>query len=144
MESQVDLTICFFLSLFQVPSVFVSSYKEGIDRVRASKGRYAFLLESTANEYENTRRPCDTMKVGRLPSIILIETGPTGANLNSIGYGVATPFGSEWKDHINLAILALQERGELKKLENKWWYDRGECDQGITMVRLFLFYSREV
>ncbi|VDL69169.1 unnamed protein product [Nippostrongylus brasiliensis] len=56
-----------------------------------------------------------------------------GANLNSIGYGVATPFGSDWKDHINLAILALQERGELKKLENKWWYDRGQCDQGITV-----------
>ncbi|KAK5969723.1 Ligand-gated ion channel, partial [Trichostrongylus colubriformis] len=90
----------------QVPSVFVSSYAEGIERVRSHKGRYAFLLEATANEYENTRKPCDTMKVG--------------ANLNSIGYGVATPFGSDWKDHINLAILALQERGELKKLENKW------------------------
>ncbi|MCP9258471.1 AMPA receptor subunit GluR3A [Dirofilaria immitis] len=54
------------------------------------------------------------------------------SNLNSVGYGVATPFGSPYKDHINLAILALQERGELKKLENKWWYDRGECDQGIA------------
>ncbi|KAK6053608.1 Ligand-gated ion channel [Cooperia oncophora] len=96
-----------------------SSYAEGIERVRSHKGRYAFLLEATANEYENTRKPCDTMKVG--------------ANLNSIGYGVATPFGSDWKDHINLAILALQERGELKKLENKWWYDRGQCDQGITV-----------
>ncbi|KAK6742564.1 hypothetical protein RB195_010055 [Necator americanus] len=103
----------------QVPSVFVASYAEGIERVRSHKGRYAFLLEATANEYENTRKPCDTMKVG--------------ANLNSIGYGVATPFGSDWKDHINLAILALQERGELKKLENKWWYDRGQCDQGITV-----------
>ncbi|GMT18942.1 hypothetical protein PFISCL1PPCAC_10239, partial [Pristionchus fissidentatus] len=101
----------------QVPSVFVSSYAEGIERVRSQKGRYAFLLEATANEYENTRRPCDTMKVG--------------ANLNSIGYGVATPFGSDLKDPINLAILALQERGELKKLENKWWYDRGQCDQGM-------------
>ncbi|CAJ0578496.1 unnamed protein product, partial [Mesorhabditis spiculigera] len=103
----------------QVPSVFVSSYAEGIERVRTSKGRYAFLLEATANEYENTRKPCDTMKVG--------------ANLNSIGYGVATPFGSDWKDHINLAILALQEKGELKKLENKWWYDLGQCDAGIPM-----------
>uniref|UniRef100_A0AC34QBS5 Glutamate receptor 1 n=1 Tax=Panagrolaimus sp. JU765 TaxID=591449 RepID=A0AC34QBS5_9BILA len=102
----------------QVPSVFTSSYAEGIDRVRNHKGRYAFLLEATANEYANTRKPCDTMKVG--------------ANLNSVGYGVATPFGSEWKDQINLAILALQERGELKKLENKWWYDRGQCDQGIS------------
>ncbi|CAI5446210.1 unnamed protein product [Caenorhabditis angaria] len=103
----------------QVPTVFTNTYAEGIERVRNQKGRYAFLLEATANEYENTRIPCDTMKVG--------------ANLNSIGYGIATPFGSDWKDHINLAILALQERGELKKLENKWWYDRGQCDQGITV-----------
>uniref|UniRef100_A0A1I7SUF7 Glutamate receptor 1 n=1 Tax=Bursaphelenchus xylophilus TaxID=6326 RepID=A0A1I7SUF7_BURXY len=102
----------------QVPSVFTNNYAEGIERVRTHKGRYAFLLEATANEYANTRKPCDTMKVG--------------ANLNSVGYGVATPFGSEWKDLINLAILALQERGELKKLENKWWYDRGQCDQGIS------------
>uniref|UniRef100_A0A8R1Y4U7 Glutamate receptor 1 n=2 Tax=Onchocerca TaxID=6281 RepID=A0A8R1Y4U7_ONCVO len=102
----------------QVPTVFTSTYAEGIERVRSHKGRYAFLLEATANEYANTRKPCDTMKVG--------------SNLNSIGYGVATPFGSPYKDHINLAILALQERGELKKLENKWWYDRGECDQGIA------------
>uniref|UniRef100_A0A0K0F5Z7 Glutamate receptor 1 n=1 Tax=Strongyloides venezuelensis TaxID=75913 RepID=A0A0K0F5Z7_STRVS len=102
----------------QVPSVFVKDYDEGIERVRTSKGKYAFLLEATANDYANTRKPCDTMKVG--------------LNLNSLSYGVATPFGSEWKDHINLAVLALQERGELKKLENKWWYDRGECDQGIS------------
>ena len=66
-----------------MPSVFVNSYAEGIERVRTTKGRYAFLLEATANEYANTRKPCDTMKVG--------------ANLNSVGYGVATPFGSEWK-----------------------------------------------
>ena len=48
----------------QVPPVFVASYAEGIERVRSHKGRYAFLLEATANEYENTRKPCDTMKVG--------------------------------------------------------------------------------
>ncbi|KAK5970110.1 Ligand-gated ion channel [Trichostrongylus colubriformis] len=33
---------------------------------------------------------------------------------------------------LNLAILYLQEKGELKRLENKWWYDRGQCDQGIS------------
>lgn len=102
----------------QVPSVFTNSYAEGIQRVRESKGRYAFLLEATGNEYANTRKPCDTMKVGQ--------------NLNSLGFGVATPFGSNLKNRINLAILELQERGELKKLENKWWYDRGQCDQGIS------------
>lgn len=65
----------------QNPPVMVSSYAEGIQRVRESKGRYAFLLESTANNYANTRKPCDTMKVG--------------TELNSVGYGVATPFDSD-------------------------------------------------
>ncbi|CAG2110607.1 unnamed protein product, partial [Medioppia subpectinata] len=47
------------------PNVFVDSYKEGIRRVRESKGKYAFLIESTQNDYINERQPCDTMKVGR-------------------------------------------------------------------------------
>uniref|UniRef100_A0A914V469 Glutamate receptor 1 n=1 Tax=Plectus sambesii TaxID=2011161 RepID=A0A914V469_9BILA len=97
-------------------TIMVRTYAEGIAKVRESKGLYAFLLEETANEYENTRKPCDTMKVG--------------SRLNSLGYGVATKIGSDLRDPINFAILYLQERGELKKLENKWWYDRGQCDQG--------------
>ena len=32
-------------------------------RVRESKGKYAFLIESTTNEYTNERLPCTTMKV---------------------------------------------------------------------------------
>lgn len=60
--------------------MFVKSYEEGIRRVRASKGKYALLIESPINEYYNEREPCDTMKVGR--------------NLNTKGYGVATPLGS--------------------------------------------------
>uniref|UniRef100_A0A5S6QTR9 Glutamate receptor 1 n=1 Tax=Trichuris muris TaxID=70415 RepID=A0A5S6QTR9_TRIMR len=104
----------------QSPSVFVSNYADGIRRVRESKGRYAFLLEATTNDYTNNRMPCDTMKVG--------------GHLNTVGYGVATPFGSELKSRINLAILELQEKGELKKLENKWWYEKsgGQCKQGTA------------
>uniref|UniRef100_A0A5S6QRQ2 Glutamate receptor n=1 Tax=Trichuris muris TaxID=70415 RepID=A0A5S6QRQ2_TRIMR len=102
----------------QTPSVLVADYAEGIRRVRESKGEYAFLLEATANEYAGTRKPCDTMKVGM--------------NLNSIGYGVATPFNSDLGEKINLAILELQEIGELKRLEMKWWYEKGQCDQGIS------------
>ncbi|XP_076352463.1 glutamate receptor 1-like [Tachypleus tridentatus] len=60
--------------------VFTSSYDEGIRRVRESKGKYAFLLESTTNDYINERQPCDTMKVGR--------------NLDAKGFGVSTPLGS--------------------------------------------------
>lgn len=111
--------------------VFVRSYDEGIRRVRQSKGKYALLIESPKNDYINEREPCDTMKVGR--------------NLDSKGFGVATPLGSplrfdfavEGKDFItktnlnrdavNLAVLSLKENGELTKLMNKWWYDRTEC-----------------
>ncbi|KAE9552974.1 hypothetical protein FO519_003811 [Halicephalobus sp. NKZ332] len=107
----------------QDPSVFTSSYAEGIERVRMENGEYAFILEDTANEYVNTRLPCDTMKVG--------------ANLNLISYSIATPFGSEWKEKINIAILDLKNSGELGKLKEHWWYDRGQCNQrtseGSTM-----------
>ncbi|MEQ2201725.1 Glutamate receptor 1, partial [Xenoophorus captivus] len=47
---------------------------------KKSKGKYAYLLESTMNEYIEQRKPCDTMKVG--------------GNLDSKGYGIATPKGS--------------------------------------------------
>ncbi|CAB3403027.1 unnamed protein product [Caenorhabditis bovis] len=90
--------------------VFVSSYAEGIDKVRTSKGKYAFLLEETTNNYESGRRPCDTMKIGQ--------------NLNTLGYGIATKIGNPLRVSLNLAILYLQEKGELKKLENRWWFDR--------------------
>ncbi|KAL5012952.1 hypothetical protein ScPMuIL_011503 [Solemya velum] len=59
------------------PSVFVQSTAEGINRVKSSKGKYAFFLESPANEYQNNRQPCDTMSVG--------------GTLNSKGFGIATP-----------------------------------------------------
>ena len=32
-------------------------------QVRISKGKYAFLVESTMNDYANQRLPCNTMKV---------------------------------------------------------------------------------
>ena len=36
-------------------NVFVDTYREGIRRVRESKGKYAFLIESTQNDYVNER-----------------------------------------------------------------------------------------
>ena len=63
------------------PSVFVKTTVEGVQRVRGSKGKYAFLLESTMNDYYNQRKPCNTMKVG--------------GNLDSKGYGIATPLESD-------------------------------------------------
>ncbi|XP_017655898.1 glutamate receptor 1 isoform X2 [Nannospalax galili] len=95
------------------PSVFVRTTEEGMIRVRKSKGKYAYLLESTMNEYIEQRKPCDTMKVG--------------GNLDSKGYGIATPKGSALRGPVNLAVLKLSEQGVLDKLKSKWWYDKGQC-----------------
>lgn len=59
-------------------SVFVNSTKEGIERVK--QGDYAYLLESTMNEYI-AQRDCDLMQVGGL--------------LDSKGYGIGTPQGMD-------------------------------------------------
>uniref|UniRef100_A0A671TME6 Glutamate receptor, ionotropic, AMPA 1b n=1 Tax=Sparus aurata TaxID=8175 RepID=A0A671TME6_SPAAU len=98
------------------PTVFVKNTNEGVIRVRKSKGKYAYLLESSMNEYIEQRKPCDTMKVG--------------GNLDSKGYGVATPKGSPLRNPVNLAVLKLNEQGLLDKLKNRWWYDKGECGLG--------------
>jgi hypothetical protein len=60
----------------QTESVFVNSTDQGIDKVH--EGSYAYLLESTMNEYF-TQRQCDLMQVGGL--------------LDSKGYGIGTQMG---------------------------------------------------
>lgn len=56
--------------------VFVKSQEEGIERVK--KGGYAYLIESTTNDYLK-QRDCELMQVGGL--------------LDSKGYGIGTPSG---------------------------------------------------
>jgi len=68
------------------PNVFVNSVSEGIARVR--RGKYAYLIESTMNDFFNQRHPCDTMKVG--------------SNLDSKGYGIGTPLGSDLRYGTNM------------------------------------------
>ncbi|XP_021379137.1 glutamate receptor 2-like isoform X2 [Mizuhopecten yessoensis] len=93
--------------------VMVDHNHLGIQKVRDSKGKYAFLLESPLNNYQGQKKPCNTMKVGE--------------NLDSKGYGIATPLYSPLRKKLNLVVLRLREEGELHKLEQKWWYDKGEC-----------------
>ncbi len=61
-----------------------------------------YYTESTTNDYINQRKPCDTMKVG--------------SNLDSKGYGIATPLGSDLRyDNIFtltfLSDIFLQNQG---------------------------------
>ncbi|XP_039277732.1 glutamate receptor ionotropic, kainate 2 isoform X16 [Nilaparvata lugens] len=91
------------------PSVFVPTYEEGIRRVL--EGNYAFLMESTMLDYI-VQRDCNLTQIGGL--------------LDSKGYGIATPMGSPWRDKISLAILELQEKGEIQMLYDKWWKNPGD------------------
>lgn len=91
------------------PSVFVKTYEEGINRVL--EGNYAFLMESTMLDYA-VQRDCNLTQIGGL--------------LDSKGYGIATPKGSEWRDKISLAILELQEKGVIQILYDKWWKNTGD------------------
>lgn len=56
--------------------VFVKSQEEGIERVK--KGGYAYLIESTTNDFLR-QRDCELMQVGGL--------------LDSKGYGIGLPSG---------------------------------------------------
>nr|NP_001191398.1 glutamate receptor subunit protein GluR3 precursor [Aplysia californica]AAP41205.1 glutamate receptor subunit protein GluR3 [Aplysia californica] len=96
------------------PNVFVQKHEDGIARVRDSGGKYAYLTESTTIEYVSSRKPCDTLKVGN--------------NLNSDGFGIGTPLGSDLKNKLNFAVLELRENGDLAKWE-KHWFDQGDCEK---------------
>ena len=78
------------------PDVFVDNVTAGIERVKKSKGKYAFLLESPTNEYANNKDPCDTIKVG--------------TNLNSKGHGIATPKGSLLRCYTFIFFLEIMPR----------------------------------
>lgn len=67
------------------PSVFVRSTEEGIARVK--EGGYAYLVESTTNDYVR-ERDCELIQVGGL--------------LDSKGYGIGTPHGSIYNFRFDL------------------------------------------
>ena len=79
------------------PTVFTSSYKEGVERVL--KGDFAFLCESSMLEYA-VQKNCNLTQIGGL--------------VDSKGYGIATPKGSRWKDVISKTILYLQEKSTIQ------------------------------
>jgi hypothetical protein len=80
-------------------------------------GEFAFFLESLINDYTNERAPCDTMRIGE--------------NINTERYGIATPFGSDLREAINIAVLELDEIGFLQRLKQKWFYERSECPPSL-------------
>lgn len=82
----------------------VSSTQNGIEKVK--DGNFAFLLESTTNEYARERN-CDLIQVGDL--------------LDSKSYGLGLRKDLEWNEEISNAIIMLQEKGVIHKIYEKWW-----------------------
>ncbi|KAG7309526.1 hypothetical protein JYU34_003974 [Plutella xylostella] len=89
--------------------------EEGIKKVMTEN--FAFLMESTTIDYE-TQRNCLVIQVGGL--------------LDNKGYGIAMKKNSPYRQSLNLALLNLQERGELRSMKHKWWNEMrggGACKE---------------
>lgn len=84
------------------PDVFVHSSDEGVEKVK--KGGYAYLLESTTNDYIRSKE-CNLIQIGSL--------------LDEKGYGIGAPNGSPLIDIISNSILKLKEYGELQSKKLK-------------------------
>ena len=78
-------------------SLFVNSTDKGVEKVK--KGGYAFLLESTTNEFIR-KRECDLIQIGGL--------------LDEKGYGIAGSTGNPLISVISYAILKLQQYGAIQ------------------------------
>ncbi|XP_021964381.1 glutamate receptor ionotropic, kainate 2 isoform X1 [Folsomia candida] len=98
-------------------NTFVNSNFEGVERVKNSKGKYAFFVENTVLEYI-TERNCELTQVGGM--------------LDSKGYGVALPKNSKYRQAFNSAILQLQEKGTLDDLKRKWWKEERKGAQCVV------------
>ena len=55
-----------------------------------------------------------------------------GEIIDTKGYGIATPIGSDLREVINIALLELSENGFLENIKRKWYYERGECSSSDT------------
>ncbi|XP_008946741.1 PREDICTED: probable glutamate receptor [Merops nubicus] len=84
--------------------VLVKTYQEAVQRVMESN--YAFIGESISQDLAAARH-CNLI---RAPEVI-------GAR----GFGIATAQASPWTKKLSIAVLKLQESGDLEYLRNKWW-----------------------
>jgi len=101
----------------------VASREEGLRRVRA--GNYAFIFESLAAKHEVGLPPCDLVTVGEM--------------FGRRSYGFALPAKATplWVlDELHLAILEMEEEGDMEQLERRWFSDANQCENATKMERL--------
>ncbi|KAK7479657.1 hypothetical protein BaRGS_00029123 [Batillaria attramentaria] len=92
--------------------VFVEKGEMGVQKVKA--GGYAYLAESSAVEYA-IARDCDLTSIG--------------GNLDTKGYGIATPTDSPLREILTTEILRLKELQVIHSLKEKWWNQEDDAKQ---------------
>ncbi|XP_036340677.1 glutamate receptor ionotropic, kainate 1-like [Rhagoletis pomonella] len=96
------------------PDAFTSNNREGVDRVKRSRGRYAYLLETTTLQYYLNLN-CELKQIGE--------------PFNEKHYGIAVPLNAPFRSNLSVGILKLSEKGELYKMKRKWFTtNETNCD----------------
>ncbi|EDW88912.1 glutamate receptor ionotropic, kainate 2 [Drosophila yakuba] len=102
------------------PDAFTKNNEEGVDRVKLSKGTYAFLMETTNLQYY-VERNCELTQIGE--------------SFGEKHYGIAVPLNADFRSNLSVGILRLSERGELFKLRNKWFTSNESiCDSNLPTI----------
>ncbi|XP_033111554.1 glutamate receptor ionotropic, delta-2-like isoform X2 [Anneissia japonica] len=98
-------------------SPMVDSAEEGYNRV--ADGNYAFFWDAPILDYIK-QTECDLMTVGK--------------PFNLKGYGIATAEGSPYRDKMSMAILKLQEDGELEDMRKRWFERESSCSDDQASI----------
>ncbi|XP_052837544.1 glutamate receptor ionotropic, kainate 2 isoform X1 [Drosophila gunungcola] len=88
------------------PDAFTKNNEEGVDRVKLSRGAYAFLMETTNLQYY-VQRNCELTQIGE--------------SFGEKHYGIAVPLNANFRSNLSVGILKLSEQGVLYNLRNKWF-----------------------
>lgn len=90
----------------------VQTVNAGIQKVRDSDGKYAFIMESITAEYWVNKSPCNLRQIGK-------------ENVNPQSYGLALRKDSDLKESLDTALSDLETEGVIGELKDKWW--KGDC-----------------
>ncbi|GIY69086.1 glutamate receptor ionotropic, kainate 2 [Caerostris extrusa] len=115
--------------------IMISSYTANLaafltaQRMSSPIESAADLAKQTTIQYVHgieyaTERDCELTRIG--------------GELDSKGYGIATPPGSPYRGILSSGILALQESQQLQALKDKWWKVKNRCpdDSGSSSAEM--------
>ncbi|XP_071964150.1 glutamate receptor 4-like [Antedon mediterranea] len=109
-----DLHSMFEYMFTSIEHPYVSDVGSGVERVRESNGKYAFIADTALMLNAITDEPCN---VYLIPQAI-----------GTSRYGLAVQSGSPLRDQLSYAIRLLRERNVLEELKAKWLQPKSECD----------------